>query len=232
MNRAVLLALATLLAAGCGGGPGPASPPEPARPAAEKQNEPAPAPKAEVPEGQTLGYVRVVSLDGNPVAGVRPIATARRNAFTEPVASGPPADNDGRSYLYFPDDKTLFVRGWDPELHWFPNNFFQAVPGTGEVTGEMKLVMVRSAVITATLLRPDGEPAANENAGLMMFHPELGPWWPSDAVTGPGGEVRFAPVPAGAFLLKLKVASGGMLEIPPVPLPPGGEKDLGARVLH
>ncbi len=217
--------------AGCGGEPG--EQPELAPPQLQRTpRKGAPAQAPEVPEGQVLGYVRVVGLDDKPLAGIRPIATEARNAFTEPVASGPPTGGDGRSHLYFPGDKQLFVRGWDPELAWFPNNFFQAVPDSGQVTSEMTLVMVRAAALTATLLYPDGRPVASENVGLMMFHPELGPWWPTQADTGPGGEVRFGPVPAGEFLLMVKAASGEQLEIPPVALPPGSEVDLGPVLLQ
>jgi len=177
--------------------------------------------------GYVWGYLQTVGLDGNPLPGMIPMVTNRPNAFDEPVAMGQPTGPDGKGAVRFPKGQRLCLRAWDPNLERFANNYYDILPNSGDVTSELTIVMVRAAAIEARVLNPAGGPTANQNVGLMMFHPDKGPWWPTEADTDAAGFVRFAPVPAGEYLLKLKAESGPQLEIPAVSLPPGETIDLG-----
>lgn len=175
--------------------------------------------------------VRVVDLGGAPLPGLLPIVTRRPNAFDEPLAQGPPTNADGYSAVPIPQDEHVFVRAWDPTLQWFPNNFYELLPGGDSLAGVMIVQMARSARFEVTLLRPDGRPVADENVGLMMFHPTQGPWWPGEGDTDAEGRVRFGPVPPGSYLLKLKALTSGQVEMPETLLPPGEAVSLAPVVL-
>lgn len=171
--------------------------------------------------------VRVVGLDGSPLSGMLPIATETPNAFDAPVAKGKPTDSQGRGTIVLDPNRWLYVRAWDPQLRFFANNYFEVPSGNAAVRDELQIVMVEGATLKARLFRADGSPAAHENVGLMMFHPDKGPWWPSEADTDDAGNVQFSRVPAGKFLLALKTSQSGRIDLPAVFLPPGGETDLG-----
>lgn len=240
MKRFVVLAL-LLTVAGCGGeSPQPATPTTPAAPntAAAAPAQPAqPAPPAvptrpAIPEGRVAGYVRVVDLEGKPLADMAPIATLQPNAFDEPLATGALTGPDGRSVVYFPADQRVCIRAWDPQLHMFANNFREVLPNTGNVTDEMEIVMVPGVSLRAQFMRPDGAPAANENVGIMLFHPTRGPWWPAQADADATGVAQFPTLPPGRFIIKIKTASGATLELPDVSLPPGQDIDFGTVTLQ
>ncbi len=183
---------------------------------------------AETPSGSgTLIRVRVVGLDQQPLSGMLPIATEKPNAFDEPVARGKPTDAHGKSSLILDPNRWLCVRAWDPQLRFFANNYYDVPAGKADVSEELLIVMVEGARLKARLFAPDGAPAANENVGLMMLHPEKGPWWPAEANTDDEGNVVFDRVPAGQFLLTLKTVKSGRIDLPAVFLPPAGETDLG-----
>lgn len=171
--------------------------------------------------------VRVVNLEGRPLAGMIPIATETPNAFDAPVSEGRPTGEDGRSRLALDPSRWLYVRAWDPALRFFANNYFDIPPGPSPVQDELEIVMVEGAVLRVQLLAWDGRPAADENVGLMMFHPDKGPWWPGETDTDKEGNAVFARVPAGKFLLTMKALYSGRIELPAVYLPPGGEVNLG-----
>jgi hypothetical protein len=225
MTRRATAALMCLLLAACGGSPPPK---EPAPPIAPE------TPPAAAGSGASLvtGRMLVVDLDGKPLANMAAIATLQPNAFDQPVATGPLTGADGLTEIQFPSDARLFLRAWDPALAYFPANVFEVLPTSGGVVEDMRVEMAPSAALQAQLLLPDGAPAANENAGLMMFHPTKGAWWPANADTDGSGLVHFPNVPAGAFVLRFKTASGARIELPETPLRPGSTVDLGVVTLQ
>lgn len=179
------------------------------------------------PTSGTLVRVRVVGLDQQPLRDMLPIATETPNAFDKPLAQGKPTDAQGRSSLVLDPNRWLYVRAWDPTLRFFANNYFDVPAGQADVAEELVVVMVEGARLRATLFTPEGNPVANENVGLMMFHPEKGPWWPAEADTDTAGNVVFERVPAGQFLLALKTVHSGRIDLPAVFLPPAGDTHLG-----
>lgn len=228
-----MLILCLVLSTGCNcrdkEQPAPSSPKPPASPGPEKEA-PSPASKpAESTETPALlsARMRVFSLSGDPLPGMIPIATLEPNAFDQPIATGTRTNADGMGEIQFPADKKVTLRAWDTDLKFFPNNFLEVLPNTGVVTEVLEVVMVESGTLLATLQFPDGTPVRNENAGLMLFHPVYGPWWPAEADTNEKGNIAFAPVPAGKFVLRLKVASGSGLEIPETYIAPGEPTHLG-----
>ncbi len=171
--------------------------------------------------------MRVVTLAGNPLPGMMPIATLKPNAFDPPVATGPATDADGRSRIRFPADKQVALRAWDDTLLYFPNNFYEVLPKTGVVRDTLVISMVESASIEAVLIDRHGEPVKNENAGLMLFHPVHGPWWPAEANTNADGAVTFYRVPPGQYVLRIKIASGPVTDVPETFIPPGESAHIG-----
>jgi len=188
---------------------------------------------ADTPGDSVTARVAVVDLDGEPLAGMRPVATRTPNAFGEPVVMGAATDLKGSGYVLLPADIRLYVRAWDPDLTYFANNYFDIPAGKpGGETPLMRIVMVEGASLDVVLLDADGRPAANTNVGLMMFHPAKGAWWPGEADTDAGGAAHFASLPAGAYMLKLKALNVGRIDIPNVQMTPGGQTDLGEVILH
>ncbi|HIJ66646.1 MAG TPA: carboxypeptidase regulatory-like domain-containing protein [Candidatus Hydrogenedentes bacterium] len=194
---------------------------------AGEKTEPVAAP---VPR-RILASVRAVGLDGTPVPGIMPIATTDPNAFDEPFAKGQLTGPDGRSAITIEPGRHTYVRGWDPALRKFANNYVELLPVSGNAIEEMVLVMVSGAALEAALLTPDGVPAANVEVRLMMVHPAEGPWWPATAVTDADGLVRFGAVPAGNFAIRLVADDIGEIEFAEVMLPPNGTVQLGRIVL-
>ncbi len=173
------------------------------------------------------GYFTAVDLAGKPLPALRPIASREPNAFDEPVAVGQPTDTAGKAMLSFPSTEKLYLRLWDPELKYFANNFYEALPNQGNVAKDMKITMVESAALALRLETADGTPLVSQEIQLMMSHPVRGPWWPARAVTDGEGRVLFSRVPPGQFALSLTMATGERLELPETALMPGGTADLG-----
>ncbi len=171
--------------------------------------------------------MRVVTLAGAPLTGMTPIATLTPNAFDKPVATGLPTDANGESRIRFPADQKVTLRAWDSSLLYFPNNFYEVLPGTGAVRDTLVVSMVRSSAIEAVLINPDGELALNENVGLMLFHPVHGPWWPAEADTDDEGTVVFYRVPPGEYVIRIKIASGAMTDVPETYIAPGETTHIG-----
>ena len=222
--RSAVWALALLAVLGCGQDsssnlqPAPPSPPKSVTPA-----EPA--------ASHITARVRVVDMDGQPLPGMTPIATAQANAFDAPLATGPPTGADGASSIALPAGGWLCVRAWDPDRRMFANNYFDVLPNPGERIEGMDVMMAPGASLEAVLVSAEGDPAASENVGLMMFHPTKGPWWPGEADTDASGHVQFDGVPAGKYTIKLKALRSGQIEVGEVTLAPGGSTDLGTVML-
>lgn len=193
----------------------------PAPPAENSAHGPAPA------SPWTTAYVRAVTLDHHPLPGMLPVITTSPNAFDAPVAAGDPTNERGESYVQFQSEEKVCLRAWDPELRYFPNVFHEIMPMPGEATEILEIAMAAASAVETVLIRADNTPAANENTGLMLFHPVFGPWWPAEANTDANGVIRFAPIPPGRFQLKFKAAGGGRLELPETLLPPGKTVQLG-----
>jgi len=229
MRRLAVLIL--LAAVGCGQPETtPSAPPtssvEPAPPSGPTAAAVDEAPPASS-EGQVFAEVRIVDLEGRPLANMAAIASTSPNAFEPPVARGELSREDGTCTLSLPSDRRLYVRGWDPTLRMFTNNYYDVLPGEGTHTEMMTLVMVEGASLDAVIVNPDGQPAASTQVRIMLSHPSKGPWWPGEGKTNANGAVHFERLPAGTYVLKVSVPSGGQLEIPDVDLKPGGHTDLG-----
>jgi hypothetical protein len=176
--------------------------------------------------------LKVVGLDGKPILGMAPIATRQPNAFDEPVAVGPLSNADGLTEFEFPGDEKLYIRAWDPERKYFANNYFDALPNTGNVSDELLIQMAPGVFVTGIVHDENGSPLADTNITAMLYHPSLGPWWPAKASTDSTGKLQLGPVPPGQFTLRLKTEDGRTLELPATPLPPGEATDLGGLVLQ
>lgn len=187
--------------------------------------------KETLPAGITA-QMQVLTLQGVPLAGMIPIATRSPNAFDKPIATGPPTNEKGESYIQFPSTEKVALRAWDPKLQFFPNNFFEALPNTGSAAETLVIRMVEASALDAVLTFSDGTPAQRDNAGLMLIHPVYGPWWPAEGNTNERGEVRFAPVPPGKFVLRIKVASGAFVEVPETYIAPGEPTHLGIVMMR
>lgn len=176
--------------------------------------------------------IKTLSLDGNPIPGIIPIVTLSPNAFDKPIAEGLPTDTEGRSSIRFDLKEKVALRAWDKSLKYFPNNFYDILPGSGISKEELVITMVESSTMEAVLMLPTGLPAINENVGIMMFHPVHGPWWPAEADTNDKGEVVFNNIPPGSYVLRLKIGSGSALETPETFIKPGDTTHLGILYLQ
>lgn len=236
MSRRAVPVLAALLLSclsgcgGCGGTPPPETPPAvPAAPAV-KAPEPAPTPPTPAAPATITAQVLVTDYEGAPLAGMVPIVTRQPNAFDEPVARGNPTDASGVSRFTFPAGEKLCLRAWDPDLNYFPNNFFDVGPVAELSAADTPIVMVRAATLRGLLLRPDGAPAANEEVSLMLSHPVRGPWWPAKTRTGPDGMLLLPNTPPGMFQIEIQAESGRLL-LPQATLLPGIMADVGMVTL-
>ncbi len=171
--------------------------------------------------------VKVVDLDGRPLSGMRPIATTVPNAFERPISVGEPTAGDGSSGLMIPEDRQVYIRAWDPELNWFANNYIDIPPTPGSSVPELRIVMVRAGSLTVRLIAQTGEPLADTQIELMMFHPTKGPWWPAKSETDDRGNVEFESVPPGVYTVRIDAATSGRIEVADVAIDPAGHTDLG-----
>lgn len=202
-------------------------PPEPAAPP-PAVSPPGPAQARSVAQNQpAVAKVRVVDLEGRPLAGMAPIATTTPNAYERPVTKGPLTGADGFSETPLDPNQYLYVRAWDPNLAYFANNFYDVPPGEGIIEDTLTIQMAPAAALAAEVVLPNGRPCANANMNAELIHPERGPWWPVQAQTGPTGRVLFRQVPPGRFMVRLETEAGAAVELPAVDLPPGGAVDLG-----
>jgi hypothetical protein len=176
--------------------------------------------------------VRIVDLKGNPLEGMAPIASATPNAFQEPVTRGALSGADGRSTIPLPLGEELHIRGWDPKLNLFANNFQTWLGQGNTISGELELVMVPGSAVRATFAGPDKQPLAQTEVRLMMHHPTRGPWWPASAATGEHGDAVFNHIPAGRFLFDFMTPEGKLRQLPETTLPIGVEVDLGLVVFE
>ena len=241
MKRLALAFVLSLSAIGCGESTPPEAPPAPEvvpapeaaaeiiPPVTEEPTTPAPLPQE---AGFVHATVQVVDLAGTPLAGMAPIVTRQPNAFDQPVAMGDPTDGKGMGTIRFENKEHLYLRAWDPTLDYFPNNFYEVLPGGSNVEGTLTIQMVGSSSLEAQLMLPDGQPAANATVALMRAHATRGPWWPAQATSDAEGVVRFPNLPAGEFVLSFKVAAGPKLEVAETPLPPGAKVNLGVLTLQ
>lgn len=235
--RAYMATALVLMLSACGGSN---TPPDQTTPKAvpvpaESPEVPAPAPEAEErPSASTslFASVQVVDLDGTPLPHMAPIATKEPNAFDAPVATGSATDQEGRGTIRVPTTEHLYLRAFDPALNYFPNNFYEVLPGGGKLEGELVIQMVPAASLSVQLILPDNQPAADMAVGLMLFHPTRGPWWPAEAQSNADGFVTFPHLPAGEFVLRMKVESGARLEHPQTALAPRSAVDLGVLSLQ
>ena len=216
-----LAVLATVIAVGCSGGQAPV-----------------PETKVNVPQGgaspkpgRVFAPVRVVDLGGNPLSGILPIVTTQPNAFDEPLRKGQATDAHGSSAVEIPPGQRVFVRGWDPALRRFANNYIEVPAAASGQTTQLTLVMVSGASLAATLVSDTGAPVAGTAVHLLMSHPKEGPWWPATATTDDQGNVRFESVPAGTYNVSIEANGVGRIEIPKLELAPGANLRLGPVVL-
>lgn len=215
MKRLVLLSVALLV--GCGGQPDPSS--TPAKPT-PPESAPAPAP-ARTNDGVARTMVRLVDLQGNPLPGMGAIATASPNAFDAPLAQSGKTDKNGEAPIELKSDQKLYVRGWDPDLNFFANNFFTILPSEGATTDTLVLVMVEHATLATQVLASDGTPVADTEVRVMLSHPTQGPWWPARTTTDAEGRATLGPLPPGQFNLAVSTAEKGSVELPATTLLPG-----------
>ena len=198
--RGYLAAGLVLLLSACGGSDTPTAKVEPVP--AEVPAAPTPAPAAEEarPAPTSLfASVQVVDLGGTPLPNMAPIATKEPNAFDTPVATGSATDSAGRGTIRVPTTEHLYLRAFDPALNYFPNNFYEVLPGGGKIEGELVIQMVPAASLSVQLILPDNQPAADMAVGLMLYHPTRGPWWPAEALSNADGFVTFPHLQARLF---------------------------------
>lgn len=176
--------------------------------------------------------MRVETLSGDPLSGMTPIVTLQPNAFDKPIAVGSPTDTSGLSSIRFPVNEKVALRAWDATLLYFPNNFYDVLPGSGSMKDVLVIKMVKSASLEAILIGRDGTPLINDNAGIMLFHPVHGPWWPAEADSDENGVVTFYKIPPGNYVIRIKVASGPEIELPETYIAPDELTSLGAIQLQ
>ncbi len=192
-----------------------------------------PAPQEAPPEeGVAIARVRVLNLEGRPLARMTPIVTRQPNAFDPPIAQGPATGADGRSWVSYDSSKSVCIRAWDPTLESFANNYYDIPENPGGQTPEMEVVMVPAAAFGCVIYAADGLPLANADVELMMSHPVKGPWWPASATTNADGRVAFDRIPAGEYILVLSAGPHGGADLGTVALRPGSFSDLGEVTLR
>jgi len=217
--------------AGCGG----QEPPSTATPATSGPTSaatPAGPASSSSSDATFTATVKVVDKDGTPLPGMMPIATRQPNAFDKPLARGALTDASGAGTFDLPNDESLYIRAWDPQQRLFANNYFEALPADGNRTPEMTIVMYPATRLDTTLIAPDGKPLAGASVGLMLSHPTLGPWWPSEAKTDGAGRIVFAPLPPGQYIARMKAETGETLDLPEILLMPGEPLSLPSQSLQ
>ena len=193
---------------------------------------PSPAAATPPPTSEVNAYITVVDSDGHALVGMIPLVTRRPNAFDEPVATGAPTGVDGKGSVRFTSDVKVYLRAWDPMLERFPNNYYDVLPGSGNVSDDLEIVMLDAVTLKASLLTPTGVPAVDESVALMLLHPGRGPWWPTKGRTDSTGGLALPNLPPGKFSLRFETGSGYRLELPEVGMLPGHTVDLGVIELQ
>lgn len=184
-------------------------------------------PTSRTGQNHVVGKVFIIDGAGKPLEKIAAIATTNPNAFDEPISRGNLSGSDGISVIEVPKHTKVYIRAWDPILKYFPNNYFEIPPADADYLEDMTIVMLEAGSIELVLLDKDGLPVINENVGLMMFHPKLGPWWPVNSYSDDQGHVKFSPVPPGKYNLRIKSERNIILEIKDVQILPGEEINLG-----
>jgi hypothetical protein len=193
----------------------------------------APEPEANAPEeGVAVARVRVLDLQGQPLARMAPIVTRQPNAFDPPIAQGPVTGADGRSWVSYDGSKSVCIRAWDPTLAFFANNYYDIPENPGGQTPELDVVMVPAAAFGCVVHTPDGALLHDAEIELLMSHPAKGPWWPASATTNDAGRVAFDRIPAGEYILMLNTKLNGRADLGTVALRPGSFSDLGEVTLR
>ena len=183
-------------------------------------------------DGQAIAFVRVVDLQGRPLARMTPIVTRQPNAFDPPIAQGSPSGVDGRSWVAYDGSHNVCIRAWDATLQFFANNYYDIPENPGGQTPELSVVMVPAAAFGCVVRTADGTPLYNADVALMMSHPTKGPWWPANATTNDKGRVAFDRIPAGEYILMLNTELNGSADLGTVALRPGSFADLGEVTLR
>jgi len=196
-------------------------------PPTKTEKQPTQVTSTETTHPWVVGKITILNSAGMPLENMAGIATEKPNAFDEPIARGNLSGSDGISTIQIPKNKRVFIRAWDPILHYFPNNYFEIPPTDADSLEDMQVLMLEASVIELQLFDKDEQPVVNENVGLMMFHPKLGPWWPCDGHTDESGNIQFKPIPAGMYNLRLKTERGMILEIKEIKIPPASTINLG-----
>jgi hypothetical protein len=161
-----------------------------------------------------------------------PLVTRRPNAFDAPLASGAHTGVEGTGSVRFTSDERVYLRAWDPSLKRFPNNYYDLLPGTGNVAEGLEVVMLDAATVHALVLTATGEPVVGEAVAMMLLHPTRGPWWPAEGRTDEAGVLVLPQLPPGKFSVQLETRSGGRLALPTVTMLPGQMVDLGVVTLR
>ncbi len=185
------------------------------------------APASNARNPYVTGKVFIIDSTGKPLENIASIATEKPNAFDEPIARGNLSGPDGVSIIQIPKNKAVFIRAWDPILHYFPNNYFEIHPTDADYLEDMQVLMLEASAIEFQLFDEEDQPVMGENVGLMMYHPKLGPWWPCDGHTDMEGNIQFKPIPPGMYNLRIKTERGMILEIKEVKIPPASTINLG-----
>ncbi|MDZ4860078.1 MAG: carboxypeptidase-like regulatory domain-containing protein [Candidatus Hydrogenedentes bacterium] len=213
----------TLLTAGCSNDDSPTQVSTPA---------PSVAPAAQHTSPKTaVARMVVVDMEGNPVAGMLPIATKQPNAFDAPVAKGEITGANGQTSIVIPIDQRLYIRAWDPTKKVFANNFYEVLPGEGFPAEQLRIVMLPAATLEMEVMAGDGGTIADQPVGMMMSHPSRGPWWPSETTTDADGRARFEFVPPGEYAITLESRDGRHTDLPTTVLLPGQPTRLGPVIL-
>ena len=171
--------------------------------------------------------IKVVDMNGKPVANMLPIATKKANAFDVPLAKGELTGDDGAGLVNVPADQYLYVRAWDPIKQIFANNYYDVLPGRAAPIEDLQVTMLLGASLDVDVMSADGAPIVSQPVGMMMSHPVHGPWWPAETQTDSNGRARFGPVPPGKYLITIETRDHKKVELPEQTLMPGQTASLG-----